>query len=45
MPKGKSVSVKLDNEVVEWYRSQGENYQSRINAIIHRYKKTDHHAS
>ncbi|MFC1570010.1 BrnA antitoxin family protein [bacterium] len=33
----KAVSVKLDNDVVEWYRSHDRNYQARINAILRAY--------
>ena len=37
MPQTKPVSVKVDNDVVEWYRSHDRNYQARINAILRAY--------
>ncbi len=32
---GKSkVSLRLDTEVLEWFRSEGKGYQTRINAVL-----------
>lgn len=40
----KSVSLRLDSDVLDWYRSQSRDYQSRINAILRAYmnKKKAH---
>ena len=38
----KLVSLRLDDEVLEWFRSQGPGYQTRINAVLKAYKR---HAS
>jgi len=33
-----SISVKLDADVVEWIKSQGKDYQNRINEVLKAYK-------
>lgn len=35
----KLLSLRLDNDVVEWFRSQGPGYQTRINAVLKEYVK------
>jgi len=30
----KLLSVRLDNEVVDWFRAQGRGYQTRMNAVL-----------
>ena len=38
LPKPKqSVTIRLDADVVEWYKAQGKGYQTRMNAILRRY--------
>jgi len=40
-PKPKSsVCLKLDQEVVEWFKSQGKGYQNRINSLLRAYMET-----
>jgi len=34
------VTIRLDREVLDWFKSQGKGYQSRINAILRAYKET-----
>lgn len=42
MPRPKSaVSLRLDNDVLEWLKSQGPGYQSRINAVLRAYMETE----
>jgi len=31
------VSMRLDSEVVDWFRKQGRGYQTRINAVLSAY--------
>lgn len=38
--KKKSVTVRLDPDVLEWYRSQGRGYQTRINAVLRLYMES-----
>jgi len=33
------VTIRLDREVLDWFRSQGKGYQSRINAVLRAYKE------
>jgi len=38
MPKPKApVSIRLDQDVLEWFKSQGKGYQTRINALLRAY--------
>lgn len=38
LPKAKqTVTVRLDADVLEWFRSQGKGYQTRINAVLRLY--------
>ncbi len=36
-PEKKPVALRLDADVLEWMKSQGKGYQSRINAILRAY--------
>jgi uncharacterized protein (DUF4415 family) len=35
------VSVRLDRDVLEWFKQQGPRYQSRINAVLRAYMKAN----
>jgi len=37
VPPKKSVTMRLDADVLEWYKSQGQGYQTRINNLLRRY--------
>lgn len=38
MPPAKTpVSLRLDRDVLEWFKAQGKGYQSRINAVLRAY--------
>ena len=32
-----SVSIRLDQEVLDWFKAQGKGYQTRINALLRAY--------
>jgi len=34
-----SITIRLDREVLDWFRSQGDGYQTRINAVLRMYVK------
>jgi uncharacterized protein (DUF4415 family) len=36
-PVKKPVGLKLDEDVLTWFKSQGRGYQTRINAVLRRY--------
>ena len=36
-PKKVSISIRLDEDVVEWFRGSSNNYQSEINRVLRTY--------
>ncbi len=36
-PKKEAISLRVDEDVLDWFRSQGPRYQSRMNAVLRRY--------
>jgi uncharacterized protein (DUF4415 family) len=32
------LSIRVDRDVVDWFRSQGRGYQTRINALLRAYR-------
>jgi uncharacterized protein (DUF4415 family) len=41
LPPGKeSVTLRVDQDVLNWFRKQGKGYQTRMNAILRAYKET-----
>ena len=44
MPRTKkAVSIRLDQDVLVWFRKQGRGYQTRMNAILRTYMQAHHH--
>ena len=44
MPKRKkSVSLRLDPDVLDWFKHEGRGYQTRINAILRAYVEAHQH--
>jgi uncharacterized protein (DUF4415 family) len=40
LPAGKeSVTLRVDKDVLDWFRKQGKGYQTRINAVLRAYKE------
>ncbi len=38
LPKGKApVSIRLDRDVIEWFKRTGRGYQTRMNAVLRSY--------
>ncbi|MGK7876490.1 MAG: BrnA antitoxin family protein [Xenococcaceae cyanobacterium] len=42
----KAISIRIDDDVLDWFKSQGKGYQSLINTVLrsyvnHQQKKTD----
>jgi uncharacterized protein (DUF4415 family) len=38
MPEAKpSITIRLDPDVLEWFKGQGKGYQTRINAVLRMY--------
>jgi uncharacterized protein (DUF4415 family) len=38
IPPKASVSLRIDADVLEWFKAQGSGYQTRINAILRAYR-------
>ena len=36
----KSITVRLDADVLDWFRAQGSGYQTRINAVLRLYMES-----
>ena len=40
MPQPKeTMTIRLDADVLEWFRKQGKGYQTRINAVLRSYMR------
>jgi uncharacterized protein (DUF4415 family) len=38
MPQAKpSITIRLDPDILEWFKGQGKGYQTRINAVLRKY--------
>ncbi|HEV2378251.1 MAG TPA: BrnA antitoxin family protein [Terriglobia bacterium] len=37
VPPKKQLTLRVDSDVLEWYRRQGPGYQTRINALLRAY--------
>jgi len=38
VPPKTSVSLRVDADVLEWFKAQGAGYQTRINAVLRAYR-------
>jgi len=46
LPKAKPlISIRIDPDVLEWFKSQGGGYQTRINAVLRMYMESQSHKS
>ena len=44
MPRAKkAVSIRLDQDVLAWFRKQGRGYQTRMNAVLRTYMQAHTH--
>jgi len=37
-----SVSIRVDRDVLDWFRRQGKGYQTRMNAVLRAYMEAPH---
>ena len=37
VPVKKPVTIRLDSDVLEWFKEQGQGYQTRINHLLRKY--------
>lgn len=40
VPQKQPVTLRLDADVLEWFKSQGQGYQTRINNLLRRYMES-----
>jgi uncharacterized protein (DUF4415 family) len=41
----KAVSIRLDEDILKWFRRQGRGYQTRMNAVLRAYVEGMRHSS
>jgi len=42
LPRNKiALSVRIDEDVLEWFKSLGKGYQTKINAVLRKYMETN----
>jgi uncharacterized protein (DUF4415 family) len=39
VPRKASISLRIDADVLEWFKAQGVGYQTRINAVLRAYRE------
>jgi uncharacterized protein (DUF4415 family) len=39
VPPKASISLRIDADVLEWFKAQGGGYQTRINAVLRAYRE------
>ncbi len=44
-PKKQQVTLRLDADMLDWFRHQGNKYQTRINQILRQYMNEHHKTS
>ncbi len=40
LPVKKPVTIRLDSDVLEWFKEQGQGYQTHINNLLRKYMET-----
>ena len=40
LPTKKLITIRVDDDVLEWFKAQGQGYQTRINQLMRRYMET-----
>ena len=38
MPPKTSISLRVDSEVLDWFKAQGPGYQTRMNAVLRAFR-------
>lgn len=38
VPNKELISLRIDQDVIEWFKAQGPGYQSRINAVLRAFR-------
>ena len=40
LPAKKPVTIRLDEDVLDWFKGQGKGYQTKINTLLRRYMES-----
>lgn len=40
LPEKQSVTIRMDSDVLDWFKQQGKGYQTRINKLLRSYMET-----
>lgn len=43
LPTKKPVTIRLDADVLDWFKHQGKGYQTKINTLLRRYMESHAH--
>ena len=38
VPSKTSISLRIDHDVLDWFKAQGQGYQTRMNAVLRAYR-------
>jgi len=44
VPKKKQITLRIDEDVLEWFKARGEGYQTRMNAVLRAYVEANQQA-
>ncbi len=45
LPRKVHTGIRLDADLLEWFKSQGKGWQTRMNAVLRSYYESHHHSS
>jgi len=40
LPEKKSITIRMDSDVLDWFKQQGKGYQTKINKLLRSYMET-----
>ncbi|MAZ65534.1 MAG: hypothetical protein CMF25_00290 [Kangiellaceae bacterium] len=43
VPKKISVTMRIDEDILDWFKGQGQGYQTRINQLLRKYMDAHRH--
>lgn len=43
LPTKQAMTIRLDSDVLEWFKAQGPGYQTRINQLLRQYMQAQEH--
>jgi len=41
-PPKKNITLRIDPEIIDWFKSKGKGYQTRMNAVLRAYLEMQH---